>query len=190
MFYRTEAYLLSGYFLYQVFKITMAELVLPDFYQRYVDNVDSDNLTQAFITNCNETLELIRSIPEPRGSHAYAEGKWTIKEVIAHMIDVERVFAYRAMRFSRNDKTELPGFEENDYTPNSNANNRKLYKLAEEFANLRNSTVDLFGSFNAEMIQRSGSANGLEMTVETLGFLIVGHEIHHRNILLERYLSD
>lgn len=164
-------------------------LKLPPFYQRYVDHVENDQLIPALITNGNDTLELIRSIPENKGEYAYAEGKWTIKELIAHMIDSERVFAYRALRFSRNDKTNLPGFEENEWAPEANANNRKLYKLAEEFTNLRASTVDLFGSFNEEMLKRTGTANGNEMSVEALGFVTAGHELHHRKILLERYLS-
>lgn len=164
-------------------------LTLPTFYQRYVDQVENDQIVPALITTGNETLELIRSIPEPKGGYAYGEGKWTIKEVIAHMIDAERVFAYRALRFSRNDNTVLPGFEENNWAPEANANNRRLYKIAEEFTNLRASTVDLFGSFNEEMLVRKGTASGVEMSVEAIGFVIVGHELHHRKILLDRYLS-
>ena len=164
-------------------------LTLPTFYQRYVDQVENDQIVPALITNGNETLELIRSIPEKNGDYAYDTGKWTIKEVIAHMIDAERVFAYRALRFSRNDQTVLPGFEENDWALEANANNRRLYKIAEEFANLRASNVDLFGSFNDEMLLRKGTASGAEMSVEAIGFVIVGHELHHRKILLERYLS-
>lgn len=164
-------------------------LTLPTFYQRYVDQVQGDQIVPALITNGNETLDLIRSISEKSGAYAYDEGKWTIKELIAHMIDSERVFAYRALRFSRNDTTALPGFEENDWAPEANANNRRLYKIAEDFANLRASTVDLFGSFSEQMLQRKGTASGVEMSVETIGFVIVGHEIHHRKILIERYLS-
>lgn len=165
-------------------------IIVPPFYQGYVNQVESDELIQELIKNGNETLELFRSIHEKLGDHAYAEGKWTIKELIAHIIDAERVFAYRALRFSRNDQTELPGFDEQLWAPESNASNRKLFKLAEEFANVRASTIDLFGSFSEEMLQRSGKANGNSMTVEAIGFVTVGHEIHHRNILLERYLSD
>lgn len=165
-------------------------LIVPPFYQGYVDQVKEDNLIQALIVNGNESLEFFRSIPEQSGDYAYADGKWTIKEVIAHIIDAERVFAYRALRFARNDKTELPGYEENDYAPESNAGNRRLYKICDEFANLRASTVDLFGSFNEEMLSRSGVASGGEMSVAALGFMIAGHELHHKKILLERYLSN
>ena len=105
------------------------------------------------------------------------------------MIDAERVFAYRALRFSRNDKTELSGFEENDWAPEANATNRKLYKIIEEYNNVRASTVDLFGSFSDEMLKRVGTANGSQMSVNAIGFVIIGHETHHRKILNERYFS-
>lgn len=170
--------------------MTTSELTLPAFYKGYVEEVEEDNLIQALITNGNLTLDLIRSIPENSGLYAYAEGKWTIKEVIAHIIDAERIFAYRALRFARNDRTELAGFEENEYTVASNANNRKIYKIAEEFANLRASTVDLFGSFSEAMLKREGMANGQLISVEALGYVIAGHETHHRKILNDRYLSN
>jgi len=170
--------------------MTKSAIELPDFYQRYVDKVAFENLTQALIISGNETLDLIRSIPEKSGAYAYDKGKWTIKEVVAHIIDAERIFAYRALRFARNDSTQLAGYDENSYTPESNANNRTLYKLAEEVANVRASTSDLFNSFSEEMKQRKGYADSIEMSVEALGFVIVGHETHHREILLERYLSN
>ncbi|MTI21222.1 DinB family protein [Fulvivirga sp. RKSG066] len=163
---------------------------LPEFYQRYVNAVEQDDLIPALITSGNETLELIRSVQETSGAYAYAEDKWTIKEVIAHMIDAERVFAYRALWFARNDKTDLPGFNENDWAVESNANSRRLYKIAEEYANVRAATVDLFSSFSENMLKRVGTANGLQMSAELLGFIIVGHETHHRKVLLERYLSN
>ncbi|MDX1629904.1 MAG: DinB family protein [Fulvivirga sp.] len=162
---------------------------LPEFYQRYIDKVGDEDLIPALMINGDKTLELIRSIDEEKGNYAYASGKWTIKEVIAHIIDSERIFAYRALRFSRNDQTPLPGFNEDNYVAESNAKNRKVFKLAEEFANLRASTVDLFSSFTHDMLKRSGAANELEKSVEVLGYIIVGHEIHHRQILSERYLS-
>lgn len=163
---------------------------IPEFYRNYVRNVDEDDLIPALINNGNLTIDLIKSIPEASGDYRYAEGKWTIKEVLAHMIDAERIFAYRALRFARNDKTELHGFEENDYTPESNASNRKLYKILEEYNNLRASTVDLFSSFSEEMLDRTGMANGNEMSVRAIGFVIAGHDAHHRKVLSERYFSS
>ncbi len=162
---------------------------IPSFYQKYVEAVAYDELIPALINSGNETVDLLKSITEQAGNYRYAPEKWTVKEVIAHMIDAERVFAYRALRFARNDKTDLPGFDETAWTPESNANNRKLYKLIEEYNNVRAATVDLFGSFSDEMLQRIGTANGNKVGVLAIGFIIVGHETHHRNILNQRYFS-
>ena len=105
------------------------------------------------------------------------------------MIDAERVFAYRALSFSRNDQNNLPGFEQNDWVDESNAENRKLYTLIAEYTNVRASTTDLFSSFTTEMLARTGVASGHPVSVNALGFIIAGHEIHHSNILKERYFS-
>lgn len=136
------------------------------------------------------TLELVRSIPESKGEHRYAEGKWSIKELLAHMIDVERIMAYRALRFARNDKTDLPGFEENDYAPEANAHGRTIAQLANEMERLRATTIDMFESFTTEMLQREGTANKNNLSVLVLGYVIPGHETHHRKILIERYLKS
>jgi hypothetical protein len=106
------------------------------------------------------------------------------------MIDAERIFAYRALRFARKDKTPLAGWEENDYAPLANAGNRSLEKIASEMNHLRASTIDLFESFTPEMLTYKGTANKNEMSVAVLGFVIAGHETHHRKILIERYLAD
>lgn len=162
---------------------------IPSFYQKYVESVEGEELIPALINSGNLTIDMIKSIPETSGDYRYAEGKWSIKEVLIHMIDAERIFAYRALRFGRNDKTELPGFEENDYAVASNASARKLYKILEEFNNVRAATIDLFSSFSDEALARTGSANGAEMSVNAIGFVIVGHETHHRKVLSERYFS-
>jgi uncharacterized damage-inducible protein DinB len=162
---------------------------IPQFYQNYVKVVEHDDLIPGLIKSGNETIELIKSISEASGDYTYGPDKWTIKEVLTHMIDTERVFAYRALRFSRNDKTDLPGFEQNDWVPESNASKRKLHKILEEFNNVRASTVDLFSSFSDKMLIRTGTANGNAMSVLALGFIIIGHETHHRNILNERYFN-
>ena len=99
---------------------------LPDFHKRYVEHVKDFDLLEALKTSSKETLQLVRSISEEKGNHRYAEGKWTIKELLCHMMDTERILAYRALRFARNDKTNLPGFEENDYAPEANAHNRTI----------------------------------------------------------------
>lgn len=164
-------------------------LLVPEFYRDYVQCVEGDSLIPALINSGNLTIDLIKGIPEASGAYRYAEGKWSIKELLTHIIDAERIFCYRALRFARNDKTELSGFDEKSYAAECNAEPRKLYKILEEFNNLRAATIDLFGSFNEEMLKRTGIANGNEMSVNTIGFVIAGHETHHRNILRERYLS-
>ncbi|GAA0892107.1 DinB family protein [Fulvivirga kasyanovii] len=164
-------------------------LSIPPFYRKYVEGVEEEELIPALINSGNITIDLIKSIPEASGNYRYAEGKWSIKEVLVHMIDAERIFAYRALRFGRNDKTELPGFEENDYAVASNAGERKLYKILEEYNNVRAATIDLFSSFNEEALARTGFANGSEMSVYAIGFVVAGHETHHRNVLNERYFS-
>ena len=162
---------------------------LPEFYKRYIDPLEYDELIPALISSGNESIDLFKSVPEASGNYRYAEGKWSIKQVIQHLIDSERVFCYRALTFSRGDDTRLPGFDENAWATNSLAPDRKLYKLIEAYTNLRASTVDLFGGFSQEMLQRAGDANGIPVNVLTLGFLIVGHETHHRRVLLERYFQ-
>jgi len=162
---------------------------VPPFYKNYVKQIEETDLLQALRISGHRCLELIHSIPEEKADYRYAEGKWTVRELLCHMIDAERIFAYRALRFARNDKTPLAGFEENDYATQANANGRSLQKIVAEMAHLRSSTIDLFESFTPEMLIRKGTANKNEMTVSVLGFIIAGHETHHCNVLKERYLS-
>jgi hypothetical protein len=163
---------------------------IPAFYQNYFLLVKEEDVLQALKNSSTELLDLLKSVNETQSTFAYAEGKWTIKELLMHMMDSERIFAYRALRFSRNDRTSLPGFDEQVYTPESNANNQLLSDLIMQIKNLRQSTIDLFSTFNQEMLLRSGFANNYEIGVIALGFIIAGHEKHHLNILKERYLSQ
>jgi len=162
---------------------------LPDFHKRYVQHVKDYDVLEAMKISSKETLGLVKSISEEMGEHRYAAGKWSIKEVLCHMLDTERILAYRALRFARNDKTNLPGFEENDYAPEANAKNRNIKQIADEMERLRQTTIDLFVNFTPEMLARKGLANNLELSVLNLGYIIPGHESHHRTILKERYLS-
>jgi hypothetical protein len=161
---------------------------LPDFHKRYVEHVKNYDVLQALTLSSAETVALVRSIPEAKGNYRYGPDKWTIKELLCHMMDTERILAYRALRFARNDKTSLHGFEENDYAPEANAGNRVLQDIAAEMDRLRLTTIDLFKSLTPEMLTRSGFANNLELSVINLGYIIAGHESHHRAILKERYL--
>ncbi len=162
---------------------------VPPFYKNYVKQIEDTDLLQALRISGHRALELVHSIPEGKEDYRYADGKWTIRELLCHMIDAERIFNYRALRFARNDKTPLSGFEEKDYAPEANASGRSIQKIAAEMAHLRSATIDLFEGFTPEMLIRKGTANKNELSVIVLGFIIAGHETHHCNILKERYLS-
>lgn len=162
---------------------------LPGFYRNYVLNVQDQDMLQALELSAERFKELISNVSEDRGEYRYAPGKWSIKELICHMMDAERIFAYRALRFARNDATVLPGFEENDYAPQANAHSRTLKQLLTEAENLRKTTIDLFKSFTPEMLERKGSANGNVVSVINIGYIVSGHETHHCKILKERYLT-
>ena len=162
---------------------------VPTFYKGYVENVKDMDVLEALQQSSKVALNIFRGIPEEMGEYRYAEGKWSIKELFNHMMDAERIFAYRALRFSRNDKTPLSGFEENDYAPLANAHARSVEQLVNEMERLRATTTDLFSSFNAEMLKREGTANNNKISVLNLGYVIAGHETHHRKVIVERYLN-
>jgi len=155
----------------------------------YVKLVKDGDLLQAMKDSGKLTLQLVRSIPESKGEFRYQPEKWSIKELLCHMVDAERIFAYRALRFSRNDKTPLSGFEEKDYAPEANAHNRTIQTIANEMEHVRLTSIDLYTSFSTEMLSRTGKANNTEISVLNLGYIISGHETHHRSILQERYLK-
>ncbi len=163
---------------------------VPHFYKNYVKQIEETDLIQALRISGHRMLELVHFIKEEKSDFRYAEGKWSVRELLCHVIDAERIFAYRALTFARNDKTNLPGFEENDYAPQANASGRSLKKIADEMAHLRVATIDMFEGFTPEMLTRKGKANNNELSVVSLGFVIAGHETHHRKILMERYLSS
>lgn len=162
---------------------------VPPFYKNYVKQIEETDLLQALRISGHRCLELVHSIPDEKADFRYADGKWTIRELLCHMIDGERIFTYRALRFARNDKTPLSGFDENAFAPEANASGRSLQKIVAEMAHLRSATIDLFEGFTPEMLVRKGTANNNELSVVALGFIIAGHETHHCNILKERYLS-
>jgi uncharacterized damage-inducible protein DinB len=147
-------------------------------------------LLQALRISGHRMVEVVHSITEAKADYHYADGKWSIRELLCHVIDAERIFAYRALRFARNDRTPLAGFEENDYAPQANASGRSLNKIAQEMAHVRTATIDLFESFTPDMLARKGIASNNELSVVGMGFIIAGHETHHRKVLVERYLTD
>jgi hypothetical protein len=163
---------------------------LTPYYQSYLKYIPADSDLLALIKEqALSTQQFIASIPKEKESYAYADGKWMVKEVIGHLCDTERILSYRALCFSRNDKTPLPGFDENHYTPNSNYAARSLKNIAEEFAAVRQSTIALFANMDEAMLNRKGNANNGEYSARTMLFMLVGHERHHLGVIKERYLK-
>ena len=159
------------------------------FYHNYVLSLSEEaTLMGALESGRNEFLAMLEKAPDPKLGFAYAEGKWTLAELLLHVIDAERVFQYRALRFARNDKTPLPGFDQDEYVPMSNASSRTKQGLMEEYSAVRESSIILFKSFNAEVLKRVGVASGSKMSVRAMGFIISGHQAHHLKIIRERYL--
>jgi uncharacterized damage-inducible protein DinB len=156
---------------------------------RYIGLLPDDELVlQHLEDNLKATSDFILSLPEEKLTSRYAEGKWTIKEILLHIIDDERIYAYRALRFARNDKTELPGFEQDDYAAHSGANRRHIKDILKEFAAVRQSTISLFEGLDREALVRVGVADGKVMSVRAAAYHIAGHELCHINIIKERYL--
>ena len=156
------------------------------FYSGYVARVPDGDIVETLRND--ETLKFLRSIPDALGDHRYGPGKWSVKEVIGHMADGERVFAYRAMRFSRHDKTPAEGFDENAFVANSSFSKRTLADLISEFEHLRQSTILMLDGIDEAAMSSRGIANGLEISVRALAFILAGHERHHVEILRTRYL--
>ena len=159
----------------------------PLFYKGYIDTVNDDALTE--LEHQAESFPLfLKGIPEAKASYAYAEGKWTIKELVGHVIDTERIMAYRLLRISRNDATPLAGFEENYYVANAHFSDRSLSSMADEFASVRKANMFLINTLNEEELSRTGVANENPISARALLFIIAGHLNHHRRILQEKYL--
>ena len=155
----------------------------------YIGLLPDDGLVlQHLQDNFETTRRLILSLAPEKLMFRYAEGKWTIKEILMHIVDDERIYAYRALRFARNDKTELPGFEQDDYARYSGANERSVDDILKEFATVRRATVSLFQGFDSAALLRSGIADGKVMSVRAAAYHIAGHELRHINIVRERYL--
>ncbi len=159
-----------------------------NYYETYVSLVEETDIVAALQNQISEMQNLFDAVSEEKGAFAYAAGKWTIKEVIGHLNDGERIFAYRALRFARNDQTPIEGFEQDDYVRNARFSDCKVADLAEEFSLLRRANVLFFKSLTDEMWRRGGAASNAEVSVRALAFIMVGHVRHHANILKARYL--
>lgn len=157
--------------------------------QRYLDLIPTENWLEEMKKTGEKTVSLYSYLTEKQSNFAYAEGKWTLKELLQHLIDAERIFAYRALRFARKDRTELPGWDEETYAKHYFSFERSLQSLIDEFETVRKSSSLFFENLNVIQLSETGIANGNEISVKTIGKLIVGHNIHHLNIIEERYLS-
>lgn len=160
------------------------------YYGPYIKQLGNVALMDALESGLESISSFIGKIPDDKLGYAYADDKWTVAEVLVHLMDAERVFQYRALRFGRNDETELKGFEQDDYIPESDANQRGKKEIINEFVAIRKSSIALFHSFDDEKLMRSGRANGAKMSVRALAFVICGHQAHHFKILEQRYLSQ
>ncbi|MFC6877978.1 DinB family protein [Flavobacterium myungsuense] len=154
----------------------------------YIQPLENVNLIEELEICLHDFIRFVQNIPMDKFDYRYAEGKWTIKDIIQHIIDVERIFSYRALRISRNDQTPLPDFEENSYVEQTNANARSIQGLLTEMAAVREATLLLFKSFTHEQLQLIGTASDNLISVRAIGFIMIGHQKHHQRIFKERYL--
>jgi hypothetical protein len=158
------------------------------YYQTYLNKVEALNLIEGLKQNGDDTISFLESLSEEQFDFVYADGKWTIKEVVQHIIDTERVFTYRALVFARKDKTALPGYDQDEYALTCEANNRSKRSLLNEYKVLRLASVALFESFSEDMLVQIGNASNSDISVRAIGFILIGHENHHCQIIKERYL--
>ena len=158
------------------------------FYAPYINALGEVNLMEELEISLHDFIRFVQNIPMDKFDYRYAEGKWNIKEIIQHVIDTERIFAYRALRISRNDVTPLPGFDENYYVANTEAANRSIQDLLTEFSAVRHSNLFLFKSLSDEQLRRIGIASNAAVSVRAIGFIMIGHQKHHQKVFEERYL--
>jgi uncharacterized damage-inducible protein DinB len=163
---------------------------IPEWFHRYVNQVPENDLMEAMKKQTPSFIKFFEDIPADKRDYRYAEGKWTIKEMLQHIIDAERVFAYRGLCIARKDASPLPGFDENDYADNAKADKRDWNEMMEEFKAVRRSSEILFGSFDDEQLENTGTANNNPIYVLAIGYVLVGHVNHHVSILKERYLAS
>ena len=162
----------------------------PTEYQSYISLVRTDNIIKELRDQVLNIQATISTIPEEKEDFAYAPEKWSIKEVIGHIIDAERVQGYRAMRYARKDKTPLPGYDENMFVANANFKRQSLYSLGHEFAIVREANLALFKVWDEEALSQMGRGNDLDCSVRAILFMIAGHATHHINVIKTRYLID
>ena len=158
------------------------------YFGTYIDKVPDGDIIETLTQQLPEITNFLLSIPESKGGHRYAPGKWSIREIIGHLSDCERIFGYRALRFARSDTTPVPGFDENEFVANGRFDERTIPDLTSELEYVRRSTIGLLGSLNDEELSRRGTSNNNEISVRAVCFIIAGHVTHHAEILKSRYL--
>ncbi|MES2005072.1 MAG: DinB family protein [Bacteroidota bacterium] len=160
----------------------------PPYFGRYIAKVDTDSLKQAISKYANTLNDFYTKLPDEKADYRYAPGKWTLKEVLQHIIDAERIFAYRILRIARKDKTPLASFDENSYAENAKADGRSFASIKEEFLAVRKATDLLLQSLDEEQLSQQGISSELPVTANAIGYILFGHMLHHKEVLEERYL--
>jgi uncharacterized damage-inducible protein DinB len=191
-------HLVKGWLFSKFVKITQMKLIekpspaeYPAYAQAYINLLPNDDLIMQHLEdNLQATIALVQSLSADKLLHRYAPDKWTIKEVLVHNIDDERIYAYRAMCFARGEQQELPGFEQEDYARNSGANERDIANIMDEYQAVRRATISLFNGFTDTDLMKTGLANKNRATVRGLLYHLAGHELHHINLIKTRYLTD
>lgn len=173
-------------------KLIKGQDITPDeygeFYSRYIDKSKQCELFEQLEYGSRQLTDLLQLISDEQALHRYEEGKWSIKEMVGHITDTERIMAYRALAFARSDTHSLHGFDQDSYVEAASFNEMSLKELIVDYKSVRSSTISLFSTFNDRMLTVRGTASGSEFSVRALGFVIIGHEMHHIEILKEKYL--
>lgn len=162
----------------------------PVYMRSYVQLIPEGDIIQILNGQMASTQEIFSAVTEKQAEYRYAEGKWTLSEVLGHLTDTERIMNYRILRIARGDKSPLMGFDENEYVQEASFNERTIADLLEDYQNVRRATISLLKGLPQKSLQNKGNANGFEVTVETIAYMIAGHELHHIKIIQEKYLKD
>ncbi len=162
----------------------------PEYFHAYIEKIpEGKDPFELLSINLKETIKTLAMVSDDQANRGYAEGKWSIKELIQHMIDTERIFCFRALAFARGEEAKIPGYDHEKYAAHSNSNARSLKSLLEEMRQVRAATISLFKSFSEEMLTREGNANGLPMTADKIKYILIGHELHHMSVIEQKYLA-
>ena len=181
---------MSGFFIEKNYcMFSRQDVIVPEFAVKYFEATTAEDVTDAISSSTKKIKKLLKKIPKKKIDYAYAEGKWTIKELLQHVIDAEKVFSFRALWFTRQDISPLPGFDENSWAAASKASSRKWKEMVAEFLTIREATQIFFESLDDDQLKTTGTANNNLMNVGGLGFICAGHVMHHIGIIKERYLS-